>query len=254
MTVMSTPIEQFKKEAKNLLRLVKANNAEASERVLRVLKDPIEISLMRIQHVIAVEHGFSKWEDLIKAPVVELHLVITMKKVPLLNDFGIGVYGGHRGLPKAERDAIFAKNRNVLRESVDSVSKTVEWLRAKIEPIKTLNTKHTSYGYKHLAEKDVGYITNGVFIAAAIIVGYPYKIDEGSPNVIFGMSERSVKEVTSGLRSNRSTSLGNFLRGPSSIPTHPHYDALADKFDKMTMEEQRRHLDEDARAMGVFRK
>ncbi len=31
-----------------------------------------------------------------------------------------------------------------------------------------------------------------------------------------------------------------------------HLTALADMFDKMTMDEQRRYLDEDARAMGLF--
>lgn len=80
MTKLSTPIQHFKKEAKNLFKQVKANNAEAKERVLRVLKDPVDISLMRVQHVIAVEYGFSKWEDLIKASAVELCSAIAKNK------------------------------------------------------------------------------------------------------------------------------------------------------------------------------
>jgi hypothetical protein len=48
-----------------------------------------------------------------------------------------------------------------------------------------------------VAEQDLGYITNGVFIAAAIIAGYSYEITD-SPNVDFGMSERSHREI--GLR------------------------------------------------------
>lgn len=76
-----TPIEYFKKEAKKLFRQVKANDAEALARVQRVLKDPVSISLMRIQHVIAVESGFSKWEELIETPAVELQSVIAKKKI-----------------------------------------------------------------------------------------------------------------------------------------------------------------------------
>ncbi len=50
------------------------------------------------------------------------------------------------------------------------------------------------------------------------------------------------------------TPLGNFLRGSGIVPTPPHLAALADMFDKMTMEEQRQYLDEDARRMGLFRR
>lgn len=144
MTKLSTPIEYFKKEAKRLFRQVQASDAEALARVQRVLKDPTDISLMRIQHVVAVEHGFSKWEDLIKASAVELQSAISMKKA-----------GSHH---------------------------------------------------------------------------------------------------SNGLPNRTGTPLGNFLRGPGVIPTPPHLAALADMFDKMTMEEQRRYLDEDARRMGLFRR
>ncbi len=97
---------------------------------------------MRVQHVVAVEYGFSKWEDLIKAPAAELQASIVKKKVS-------------------------SNPSNKL-------------------PIRT-----------------------------------------GTP-------------------------LGNFLRGPEIIPTPPQLAALADMFDQMTMEEQRRYLDEDARAMALF--
>ena len=63
MTNLSTPIEYFKKEAKKLFKQIEANDAEALLRVRRVLKDQEDLTLMRIQHVIAVEHGFLKWEN-----------------------------------------------------------------------------------------------------------------------------------------------------------------------------------------------
>jgi hypothetical protein len=142
MTNLSTPVEYFKKEAKKLFRQVQANDADALARVQRVLNDPTEISLMRIQHVVAIEYGFSKWEDLIMTSAVELQSAITRTK------------------PSSHRS----------------------------------NTLPNRTG----------------------------------------------------------TPLGNFLRGPGIIPTPPHLTALADMFDKMSMDEQRRYLDEDARAMGLF--
>lgn len=84
MTTQSTLIEYFKKEAKKLFKLVKANDAEAIARVLIVLKDPTNISLMRVQHVIAVEYGFLKWENLIKASAIDLQAAIARKKEMLL--------------------------------------------------------------------------------------------------------------------------------------------------------------------------
>lgn len=80
MTNSSTQIEYLKKEAKRLLRQVEAGELEAVDRVKRILKDFEDISLMRIQHVIAVESGFLKWENLIKASAVELQAAISKKK------------------------------------------------------------------------------------------------------------------------------------------------------------------------------
>lgn len=36
------------------------------------------------------------------------------------------------------------------------------------------------------------------------------------------------------------------------LPTSPHLENLANMFDQMTEVEQRRYLDEDARARGLF--
>ena len=94
-------------------------------------------------------------------------------------------------------------------------------MAAETRPIKTINLNHTRYGLKHIAEKEIGYIPNGVFDAAAIIAGYPYRrVDQ--PNATFGMSERSIKEqlsarLTSPLTFTESTSkasLGTVRRCP----------------------------------------
>lgn len=114
--------------------------------------------------------------------------------VPELTDFGIGIYDGGRELDKAQKKDAFDKNQSSLLDSSESFEKTVTWLK-QIEKIQSFNTHRSSYGLKHLAEKDIGYITNGVFIAAAIHSGFKYKINRDSPNVLFNMSENSLKKL-----------------------------------------------------------
>ncbi len=135
MTIPSAQIAFFKKEAKRLIRQVEDHDPKALMRFKSVLRDPLDMSLMRAQHVVAVEYGFSKWEDLICAS------------------------------PERLQTAINAKRLRIPKPS-------------------------------------------------------------GTP-------------------------LGNFLRGPGVLPTPPHLEQLADMFDRMTMEEQRRYLDEDAQRMGL---
>lgn len=124
---------------------------------------------------------------------IEEELDKLMQKIPKLNDFGIGLYSGHRNLPKEEKDKINKEDREKLLASVDRIKATIDWLDKNVDKIKTINRSRTSYGLKHIAEKDICYITNGVFIASAIIAGYRYKINFGDPNVSFGVSERSIK-------------------------------------------------------------
>lgn len=111
-----------------------------------------------------------------------------------LTYFGIGIFDECRKPPE-QRRIEHAAQREKLRQSADRVHATVEWLRSNIEPVQAINQRRTSYGLKHVAEKQIGYITNGVFIAAALIVGYRHEARPGSPNVSFGMGERSIKAV-----------------------------------------------------------
>ncbi len=89
MTTTSTQIEYFKREAKKLFKQVLAENPKAKERVLNVLKDAGDITLMRVQHAIAVESGFSKWEDLIKASETELRRAVIRCKNRTATPLGI---------------------------------------------------------------------------------------------------------------------------------------------------------------------
>jgi len=68
----------------------------------------------------------------------------------------------------------------------------VEWLRRFGVPTRTLRPEHSSYALKHFVEQwSDQYVTNGAFIAAALIEGYQAKADfDGSLNAVFNLSIR----------------------------------------------------------------
>ena len=69
--------------------------------------------------------------------------------------------------------------------------KTALWRRDDVTPIKTSTVG--SYGVKDSIERATGeYLPNGVLIASAFIVGYPFRYDQ--PNVWFGMSQRDLNK------------------------------------------------------------
>ena len=143
MTNTSIQVSYFKKEAKKLYHQAQAGDHRAIARIKKVLKDPTGISLMRIQHVIAVEFGFTKWEDLVKTPVIELQAMLDRRT--------------------------FIRKQNTV----------------------TIDPTETPLGY--------------------------------------------------------------LLRGPKELrSTSNERNPLADMFDRMTPSEQRRYLDEEAKAMGLF--
>ena len=126
-------------------------------------------------------------------------------KLPYLNNFGVGLYGikltdlknsiKNGDLSKKARQQL-QDDTNELLNSSEQFYKTCEWIDSNVTKIKSINNGHTSYGIKHLAENDIGYITNGVFITAAIHSGFNFKLsDPDSPNVMFNMSEKSIKRL-----------------------------------------------------------
>ncbi|MEU3633030.1 hypothetical protein [Streptomyces fradiae] len=118
-------------------------------------------------------------------------LAEVMDEHNMLTDFGIGVWDSDR-LTVGQRRAEIAAARDRLRREENLLLETAQWLRDHVMPIKTPSA--SSYAVKHLIEDatDV-YMTNGVFIAAALIVGYPFRYAE--PNVLFGMSRRDLNKL-----------------------------------------------------------
>jgi hypothetical protein len=91
-----------------------------------------------------------------------------LEREPQLSDFGFGVYDPRSKTPE-ERIADLRLNREYVRapRSLAQFMAARGWLR-QFRKIKASNRRGTSYGLKHCAQDDIGYVTNGVFIAAAI--------------------------------------------------------------------------------------
>lgn len=193
MTDKSVSVDFFKKRSKFLFKKLQSGDVEARALMDAHLIKQGDITLMNVQYVVAKLSGFKNWGTLLQAEPVEIALAMVLEKEPQLNSFGMGNFE-RRLSPQVARETLL-KNKAELRNNVALVAKTIVWLEDNIQPINTINTSNSSYGLKHQAEKKIGYITNGMFIAAAMIAGYKYKIFRNSPNVHFGMSKKSIKNL-----------------------------------------------------------
>jgi hypothetical protein len=122
--------------------------------------------------------------------VTQDDISVVMEQVPNLNNFGIGSFLDGRGLSEAEKTAAIEASKKSLLASEEACTKICDWL-SDMEPIQTASC--SSYGLKHIVEVEIGYVTNGAFIVAAIHSGFPFRLNSGSPNVSFGISKRSIK-------------------------------------------------------------
>jgi hypothetical protein len=115
-------------------------------------------------------------------------ILAVIDRVPQLTYFGVGVYES----TNEDYEEKLRQGQEWLLESSAICTKVCEWL-ATIEPAKTMNRQRNSYCLKHTAERHIGaYVSNGVFIAAAIHCGFRYRRDGDSPYMLFAMSERSL--------------------------------------------------------------
>ncbi len=118
-------------------------------------------------------------------------ILAVIDRVPQLTYFGVGLYES----PCEDYEEKLRQKQEQLLESSAICTKVCDWL-ASIEPAKAINRYPTSYGLKHTAELQIGqYVSNGVFIAAAIHCGFRYRRDGDSANMLFAMSERSLNRL-----------------------------------------------------------
>lgn len=117
-----------------------------------------------------------------------------MDEIPTLTAHGIGVYNERAKTPE-QRTTELADGRRELLQRLEECKKVCGWL-AEVESVGSINERiGTSYGLKHVAEDEVGYVCNGAFIAAAVFCGFRYRVEPGSPNVLFNMSGKSIKAI-----------------------------------------------------------
>jgi len=122
----------------------------------------------------------------IAAAAVDMELILEQE--PQLSDFGFGRSDFYK--TREEAVAKFREDRESIRDpqSLAQFILARGWL-SQFAKLKSLNKCGSSYGLKHVAEHDIGYITNGVFIAAAIAEGFRVRrINDSNPNAWFNIS------------------------------------------------------------------
>ena len=120
-------------------------------------------------------------EDTIAAGAEAMGAV--MAEYPDLTDFGFGV--------SAEQTFDVERLKLTEDRSLSQFMRARQWLR-KFPKTKTLNRRAgSSYGLKHVAAHSIGYVTNGVFIAAAAAEGFTIERITDSPNAWFNISTRA---------------------------------------------------------------
>ena len=145
----------------------------------------------QVMAIIHVQKGYQEptEEDFLKA----------IEKEPYLIDFGIRCsFHIDRKKTAEENRADFLNERQSFAASgYREFSVCCEWLHG-CKQRKTINTSFNSYSYKHMVEawakrngSDDYYVSNGAFIAAAIHMGYHWKLEFDSPNVMFNISAKS---------------------------------------------------------------
>jgi hypothetical protein len=124
---------------------------------------------------------------------VRHEIVAILEREPQLNDNGFGVYElGVRKLTNPEYAAKLARERArmLMPDALTQFETARVWLR-RWKKTQKLNYRFTSYGLKHAAEREIGYISNGLFIAAAIAEGFDYC--RKGPNARFNIQTAAIQ-------------------------------------------------------------
>lgn len=215
MSTLLPATDYFKKEAKALLKNLQDEDPTSLAVAKKVFPSKDDFGLMNAQHILALKYGFKSWTQLESASPIEQRLALTMEKNPMLcaDGWGVSDFNSCYKVSISERADAFNKalelERAELRLNFKAVEQTFEWILENMVPTKSFNLDSTSYGLKHRAEHDIGYIINGVFIAAALIAGYKVKTRDRSINVYFNMSKKAIRETYR--RQNHSNKRGGTL-------------------------------------------
>jgi hypothetical protein len=116
-----------------------------------------------------------------------------LEREPELGDFGFGVFHP-RSKTLEQRAAELRRQREAIREprALAQFLAARLWLRH-FNKTKGPSRLGTSYGLKHVMQYAIDcYVTNGVFIAAAIAESFVVRrVSDSSPNAWFNISARA---------------------------------------------------------------
>jgi hypothetical protein len=118
-------------------------------------------------------------------PAAEMERILEQE--PTLSDFGFGLADFYKtreeAVVKFREDRERICDSNCLAEFIAARG----WLK-QFAKLKSFNKRGSSYSLKHVAEHDIGYVSNGVFIAAAIAEGFRVQRIGDSPNAWLNIS------------------------------------------------------------------
>ena len=134
-----------------------------------------------------------------------------LEQHPLLSDGGYGRPKDYWDKHTAWRAAL------VTPTSIVEIERLCHWIDGNLSPQKSINRRHTSYGLKHIAEREIGYITNGQFIVAALLCGYRMMRPPIWYNPAFNFSESSIKRADQRITRTEE----NFYTWRNPTPAHP---------------------------------
>lgn len=113
---------------------------------------------------------------------------------PLLHDGGYGTPKGYKADLAEWRAHLTAP------DSLAEIETLADWIDRNLLRAKSINYRHTSYGLKHIAERQIGYVSNGQFIVAALLLGY--KTDLAAYNLSFNFTEASIRQADRTIKRN----------------------------------------------------
>lgn len=127
--------------------------------------------------------------------VTEADVRAVLDAHPALTAEGYGQSNLSRRKTREEREADRLRNRAALTgpHALSRIQASVDFLST-LQPRRTATEGPSSYGLKHVMEHAGGpYVTNGEFIAAALLLGLP--IEFCGLNPLIGVTRRSVDAV-----------------------------------------------------------
>jgi hypothetical protein len=108
----------------------------------------------------------------------------------------VGFTNPKRGESDVAYKARIVDGRLTLIRSFGEIEAAITWIELHLEMSPKICRISHSYGLKHYAEKEAGYTSNGVFIAAMLMCEYECeRCSPDSPNAFFNISPKIVKAL-----------------------------------------------------------